>query len=67
MHDNVLQTAVVTAVIFAALFIFQGQKTCGQKMMMNDKTRNEYTQHGHTSESLTKAWTYSTAAFPLGK
>jgi len=32
---------LLTAVIFAALFISQGQKTCGQKMMMNDKTKNE--------------------------
>jgi hypothetical protein len=41
MHGNVLQTAVVTAVILAALVIFQGQKTRGQKMMMNDKTKRE--------------------------
>jgi hypothetical protein len=43
LHDkNVLQTAVATAVIFAAPFIFQGEKTCGQKRMMNAK----YTQYG---------------------
>ena len=42
MLGNILQTAVVTAVIFAALFIFQGQKPCGRKMMMNDKTKKEW-------------------------
>lgn len=41
IHDNVPQTAVVTAVIFVAVFIFQEQKPSGQKMMMNDKTKKE--------------------------
>jgi hypothetical protein len=61
-HDNVLQTAVATAVIFAVPFIFQGEKTCEQKRM-----NAKYTQYWHTFESLTKAWTYSNAVLPLGK
>jgi hypothetical protein len=67
MHCNVLQTAVVTAVIRRSLRLSRTKNMWTENDDERQNKEGMSTQYGHTFESLTKAWTYSSAAFPLGK